>query len=96
MEEEVKAKTGNDGFESIRKFISPVLILAIGWLLSDKMNSISEQLKVIGVLQVSYAQMRAELDGTKKDVDRLEQRQDKLDNDKLYQEAQKNINRKIK
>lgn len=94
--QETKTKQTGDGLESIRKFISPLLILGIGWLLSDKMNSISDQLKVIGVLQVSYAQIRAELDGTKKDVLRIESRQDKTDNDKLYSEAEKNINRKIK
>ena len=95
MAEEVKQKTV-DSFESIRRFISPVLIVLIGWLLSDKMNAISKQLEVIGVLQISYAQLRAVVDGTKKDIYRIEARQDKFENDGLYREAEKNIKRKIR
>lgn len=92
--------------DHIRQWLTPLLILVIGWLLSDKMGNIAEKLKVIETLQITITQIRSETDAFKRDLQRLEKENDerkkeiddlnKFHADGIYKAAERNLRRSIK
>lgn len=99
MESERTERVKTDGLEAFRKWLTPFLILVIGYLIGNKLSEIDEKMKIITAVQTAQAVMKVEVDNIKDKQRELENdflEHKRESNEPLYQEAEKNIKRKIR
>lgn len=78
-----------DGLEAFRKWLTPVLIVIVGWLVGQKMNDIDKKLDMVNVIQAAQAVLTNEVNNNRARLEKLENRlddNDLRDNQPLYNE----------